>query len=38
MKSLQSYIIEMAHAHKEKRTRFVMTPWGEYTGEEEDYE
>lgn len=38
MKDLKSFIIEMAHAHKEKRTRFVMTPWGEYTGEEEEYE
>lgn len=38
MKDLKSFIIEMAHAHKEKRTRFVVTPWGEYTGDEEEYE
>ena len=38
MKSLQNFLTEMAHAHKEKRTRFVVTPWGEYTGEEEEYE
>jgi len=38
MKDLKSFIIEMAHAHKELRTRYVMTPWGEYTGEEEEYE
>jgi len=38
MKSLKDFIIEMAHAHKELRTRPVMTPWGEYTGEEEEYE
>ena len=38
MKSLHEYINEMAHAHIEKRTRPVMTPWGEYTGEEEEYE
>ena len=36
MKHLQDFILEMAHAHKEKKTRFVMTPWGEYTGEEEE--
>lgn len=38
MKSLQNFLTEMAHAHREKRTRFVMTPWGEYTGDEEEYE
>ena len=38
MKNLIDYINEMAHAHKEKRTRLVVTPWGEYTGEEEEYE
>lgn len=38
MKDLKSYIIEMAHAHKELRTRPIMTPWGEYTGDIEDYE
>ena len=38
MKDLKSFIMEMAHAHKELKTRYVMTPWGEYTGEEEEYE
>ena len=38
MKDLKNFIIEMAHAHKELKTRPVMTPWGEYTGEEEEYE
>ena len=38
MKDLKSFIIEMAHIHKELRTRPVVTPWGDYTGEEEEYE
>ena len=38
MKDLKTYINEMAHAHKELRSRPVMTPWGEYTGDIEDYE
>ena len=37
MKNLIDCILE-AHSHREKRTRFVVTPWGEYTGEEEEYE
>ena len=35
MKDLKTFLTEMAHAHKEKRTRMVITPWGEFTGEEE---
>lgn len=38
MKNLSDFLTEMAHSHIEKRTRPVMTPWGEYTGDEEDYE
>ena len=38
MKDLKTFLTEMAHAHKEKRTHMVMTPWGEFTGKEEEYE